>query len=170
VTKEIGKWISENALSEPLAKYFSEYLELLGVSIIISTVLAPLLALTVIWMFWKSLDVSLDPRLEQLNLNDELGLRQAYENLEIVFALSAYLSECSAETFEQFRDQVARLQATPLNPLDHIDPDNPELLEVAFDNKNLVKEISLKLGVKRAQSIGELQSQMQILVSRTNSD
>jgi len=168
LTKEIGKWISENALSGSLAEYFAEYLELLGVSVIISAVLAPLLAITVIWMFWKTLDVSLDPRLEKLDLNDEPALRQAYEDSEIVFALSAYLSENSAESFEQFIEQVLRLKIMPLKALDHIDPDNLRLMEAAFDNKALVREISWKLGVDHANSIDELRSQFRVLLSHTN--
>ena len=101
-------WIekfTENALQSYINKNFHLSSYTVG---IISSLLAALL-------IWGGAKLFFHPKVkvtgaEKIDIDDDLQIQQTFDNAEVLIAVSAYLKESPAETLEQFKDQVVRVQ------------------------------------------------------------
>lgn len=111
----MGRWVIEQyerVASDLFGQQAANYLMQPGVEPAYIGVLAAILGLLAVKMFWGALNLAgpaSEPDWGTLNPNDDAVMRKAYDDLHTVVSLAKLLNENDAPTLEEFREQIRRL-------------------------------------------------------------
>jgi len=158
---ELGRWVADNFLGTLLRDFFSDYLELLGVTSAVAALVAPLLGLYAARLVVELVTPPPEVNWANLNPDDMNVMGQSFDDLHVAMSLAKKLNEDVAENLEEFTDQVRRLGLYGKHSVwDRVDIDDHEFIAGLYHRPDFAKALAEMLGTTTADSEEEFLKQI----------